>query len=259
MYQTINDKEQEAIIYGVKDIITAYAENAKSIFDYFRDNIELRSRTATFINRYGIDVCYCLTGGNRCDQCFTGGIIARYLINIDLLILKDFLTLLLRINKPLRERAVMFMERSAKYALTSSVRRENCCRIDPGEWEDIIKSIKSGVANDQCRPSLGWEHFRNNEWVRDRLVKFMIRWALSTSPCLKLGHQRCTCFLGDIPSRILVGPDPIRREELILILFHLDASFRKRIAVRQWGFHGLEQPSMVVYGSHTALCLPHQG
>jgi hypothetical protein len=78
--------------------------------------------------------------------------------------------------------------------------------------------------------SHSYEQLRDNKCISNLLVKFIIRRGLTISSCLALGHQRYTCFLGNIPSRILTAPDSIRQEEAILIFFHLNAPFRKRIA-----------------------------
>jgi hypothetical protein len=231
MSWSINEEAQEAVIRGVKEIIVAYNGNHQDIFDNFRNDEEFRNRTVAFICRCGIDICYCSMGGNRCRQCFVDGNMAHYLMNIDRLRLKDFLIIILCINELLRKRTIGFAKRILRYRFTSILREENRFIIGYDEWENILKTIVNGViTNDEKWISYPYEQLKDNEYVCNLLVKFIIRRGLSISSCLALGHQRYTCFLGDIPSRILIAPDPIRQEEAILIFFHLNASFRKRIA-----------------------------
>src|SRR5215211_2179091 len=84
--------------------------------------------------------------------------------------------------------------------------------------------------NSDTRYAEIFEHLRNDEWLRNHMVSFMVRCGMRASLCSMLGHYRRTCFLGSIHSRIITGLNPIRREELIISIFHLTDLFRRRIA-----------------------------
>lgn len=226
----MDEREQEAIIQGVQDIVALHTANDQDVFEHFRNDSAFRYRVAAFISRCGIDVCYCWTGGNRCHQCFVHGIIARILTTFNPLCLEDFLILLLRTHEPFRKLVLRYMERSMKYFLTNRPSAGICSRIDLGACEKILKAIRCDTTNDNSRFSSMLERFRNDQGWRDRVIEGMLRWGMRASPCRTLGHPRRACFLGNIPARLIACPDPIRRDELLLVLFHLNASFRKRIA-----------------------------
>jgi hypothetical protein len=231
MIWSIDEKSEEVIIQGVSDIIVAYNTNHQDIFDNFHQNEEFRNRTAAFISRCGTDVCYCSVGGNRCRQCFVDGNISHYLMNINQLRLRDILITILLMDELLRKRTIMFVKIILKYGFTSILRVENHFIVGYDGWKDILKTIvKGAIMDDEKWLSHSYEQLRDNKCISNLLVKFIIRRGLTISSCLALGHQRYTCFLGNIPSRILTAPDSIRQEEAILIFFHLNAPFRKRIA-----------------------------
>ena len=117
-----------------------------------------------------------------------------------------------------------------KYLSIHKSRKYDYCRIDIEGWEDILKATKNIFLNSDPRYLKIFERLQNDEYLRNHMVSFMVRWGISASPCSILGHYRSSCFLGSIYSRIIAGPDPIRREELILSIFHLNDLFRRRIA-----------------------------
>jgi hypothetical protein len=224
----MDDREQEAFYEGVGDIIIRYDDN-ESIFYQFRNDTEFKRQVTGFINRGGVDVCYCFTGGNRCHQCCINEIISRHLIGANEFYLVDFLVFILCICERLSKRIGILMERYEKYVFANAPKGYRCRKISTGELEKFLKSVRSIIGGSSGDFSV-FEHLRNNEWLCEHIIKSMVRWAISSSPCSALGHDRYTCFLGNIPSRIILSPGPIRREELILVLFHLIASFRERIA-----------------------------
>src|SRR5215475_2994885 len=167
----MNDQEQEAIIQGVSSIISTNNNAYQMVINHFRSDEWFKSRIAAFISRCGIDTCYCLIGGNHCEQCFTDGIISHDLISNKQLSLKDLIVFLLRTNKMLKTKITRFAQENIQHILKNRSRIEIFNRISFEEWNNIIKTSECIFMNGEDKYSSLSEYFRNSGWVCNYMVR----------------------------------------------------------------------------------------
>lgn len=195
---------------------------------------ETRERLIAFALRYGVDACFCMNGGNLCQECFLAHSISERLTYGPDFGLKDLLLLLFRMNPAFRERIARFMAVGARQTIS---RTAQYCRMSVEDWGRIFQAVKPTLETLNVRgmhPRIDLQailkRLQTDEDLRNRAARFIIKRAVGICSCASLGHARYTCFIRGLPLKLISTAGPLGRADVLLVLFHADDSFHKRVA-----------------------------
>lgn len=226
----LSDDEGAVIYQGIQELLTVHCTSPHDTFQAIFRDLSSRAGLSTFLCRYATDTCYCLTGGRSCPTCVRGNLTAQVLSCFQPWSLQDLLCFLFRLSQGVRQQVAKFLTWSMRHPRLVLGVKELCCQMGLKEWEGIIDAVRGEFSQYAVDAEAILNFFHRHEQLRSAAMTGIMQRAMGMPTPLPQKDTRLTCFLNELFPRLIANTEPLKRADLILILFHLDRVFRERIA-----------------------------